>query len=476
MNKQKAWFEVDAKGLRSLLGGKDKSFIIKELVQNAFDEPIKNCNVSIEHTQYQKKPGLIKVIVEDDSPIGFRDLSHAYTLFGDTYKRRDISKRGRFNLGEKLTFSICDSAILTTTKGTITFDKNGRREDLAVKTEKGSKIVIWLQGSVDESIQMVNTATIIIAPKSVEYRVNGIKQNYSKPHKVINTKLTTEIEKNGQMIRVVKNGTVHVRKSIEKKKYLYEIGIPVTEIECDYDIDLQQKVPLTMDRETVMPHFLQDVYAEVLNVIYDELDENSASSLWVRIATSDSRVSKEATKAVLQNRFGDKFLVANNFDPNSIDEAIAKGFTVLRGSQLSKEEWEVAKGHDLMQSTSDLFGYDFGKAERVKQLSEGMKQTEKLVKKIGKELMDTRVKVTFVNADGTTRAQFNSANNELMFNVTLCGEDFFNKPVSVRVLSLILHELGHKYGKHTDHNYHEALTALGSKLTIKALEQPDFFN
>lgn len=34
-----SWFEVDKGGLRQLMDGKDKSFILRELIQNSFDEP-----------------------------------------------------------------------------------------------------------------------------------------------------------------------------------------------------------------------------------------------------------------------------------------------------------------------------------------------------------------------------------------------------------------------------------------------------
>ena len=62
---------------------------------------------------------MVEVTVKDDSPEGFRNITHAYTLFADTYKRRDPTKRGRFNLGEKQVIAICKRAIVMTTKGEI---------------------------------------------------------------------------------------------------------------------------------------------------------------------------------------------------------------------------------------------------------------------------------------------------------------------------------------------------------------------
>jgi hypothetical protein len=85
-------FEVDVKGLRQLQEGKPKWFVIRELLQNAMDEEITRCGI---YMRYEH--GKAHITVEDDSPIGFRDLADAYTLFKDTYKRTNVKKRGRFN-------------------------------------------------------------------------------------------------------------------------------------------------------------------------------------------------------------------------------------------------------------------------------------------------------------------------------------------------------------------------------------------
>ena len=95
------WFSVDKEGLKALQKGKTKTFIINELVQNAWDEDINECKVDINWHD-----GKVTLRVEDDSPEGVRDISHSYTLFADTYKRRDPTKRGRFNIGEKVYIKI----------------------------------------------------------------------------------------------------------------------------------------------------------------------------------------------------------------------------------------------------------------------------------------------------------------------------------------------------------------------------------
>ncbi|MEK6881391.1 MAG: hypothetical protein AABY22_17340, partial [Nanoarchaeota archaeon] len=105
-------FEVDVKGLRQLQEGKPKWFIVRELLQNAMDEDITQCTI---YMRYEY--GKAYITVEDDSPIGFRDLTDAYTLFKDTYKRTDVKKRGRFNFGEKQVLCLADNARIISTTG-----------------------------------------------------------------------------------------------------------------------------------------------------------------------------------------------------------------------------------------------------------------------------------------------------------------------------------------------------------------------
>jgi hypothetical protein len=65
--------------------------------------------------------------VEDDSPEGFRELAHAYTLFAESYEKGLPEKRGRFNLGEKLVLAMCEEATISTTTGAVHFDAGGTR-------------------------------------------------------------------------------------------------------------------------------------------------------------------------------------------------------------------------------------------------------------------------------------------------------------------------------------------------------------
>src|SRR5438874_8039327 len=130
------WFEVDRSGLSKQAEQHPKGRLVGELVQNALDEPgVMQVAVTLALVPGRPLAGLT---VEDDSPEGFRDLAHAYTLFAQSYKRANPEQRGQYNFGEKLVLAVCESASISTTKGTVLFTGEGRIEKPRQKRERGS--------------------------------------------------------------------------------------------------------------------------------------------------------------------------------------------------------------------------------------------------------------------------------------------------------------------------------------------------
>ncbi len=113
------WFDVDKAGLGKLLERRGKSFVGAELLQNAWDAE------GVTRVEFTAEPikgrALVDLVVKDDSPQGFHNLTHSFTLFSESVKKGNATLRGRFNLGEKLVLALCDSAtIMSTTSDPIT--------------------------------------------------------------------------------------------------------------------------------------------------------------------------------------------------------------------------------------------------------------------------------------------------------------------------------------------------------------------
>lgn len=466
--RNKSWFEVSKEGLRELQAGKPKHFIARELIQNAWDEQIKTCLFDAKWNN-----GLATIEVTDDNPTGFKDLADAFTLFKSTSKRSDPTKRGRFNIGEKQVLSLCNEARVATTKGTVIFDKTGRRISNS-KLPAGSKVSVAIKMTRAEFNEMLLMVKKYIVPKHVSFLVNGETMESREPYKTVNTSLVTEDEVNGAFVRRQRKTDVNilVRQSTEGKATLYEIGLPVSEIDCQFDIDVQQKVPLSIDRDAVPASYLKTLFAEVLNATYEDVKEDDASEAWIRQAVSDKRISQQAVKEIITKRYGDKAVIANPFDPISIDDAIAHGYNVVHGQEMSKEEWENVRSADAMQTSTEVFGKGYAPSTPCDPTPE-MKKVAELAKKIAKRCIGIDLNVFFIKSPGANEsASFGS--NCLTFNVShLHG--FFDKTVSERTIDLIVHELGHYAGMHTEASYHELLTKMAGQLVLIALNEPSFF-
>lgn len=468
MKSKNGWFEVDRAGLRQLYEGKPKSFVIRELVQNAWDEPgVSKVNVFIEKVG---STPFAQVAVEDDAPEGFADLSHAFTLFANTRKRPDAEKRGRFNLGEKQVLALCKSASIQTTKGAVLFDEDGVRRHRSDARPSGSVFEGTLRmtkAEVDEAIRAVNS---FLPPAGIETRVNGELVERREPVSVIEAILATEVADAEGNLRESKRKTkvevVAVREG--ERATLYEMGLPVIETGDEFHYNVMQRVPLTVDRDNVRPSFLQDVRAEVLNVVIKEVSD--ASAAWVREAAEDDRAKPEVFSSVLDKRFGERRVVADPRDPESRDRAIAAGFALVAPGSLSKREWERARESNAVPSSSSLFGTKVVEAETVDELTEEMKRVRRLTEVVAEIGIREEVNVQFVRAPGaSTAAQYGA--RTVTFNVSNLGVGWFKKSNVEEHLRLIIHELGHEFGSHLTAGYYEGLARIGARLALVPREE-----
>jgi len=474
----KNWFDVDREGLKSLQDGKPKSWIARELIQNAWDENISFCKVEI-----HQKNSFCFLSVEDDNPDGFKDLTCAFTLFKNTDKRKNPNQRGRFNLGEKQAFSRCTRATIQTTKGTIVFDNIGRSTKRAVR-DHGSKVEAQFKCSREECDKIIAEIKSYLPPSNFKFLINDEKISSQLPVDKFNTALVTELEENGIFKRTLRKTDVYLYKST--KPFIYEMGIPVQEIpESKYSIDVQQKIPLGVDRETVLPSFLRDLYAEVLNQTFNEVKEEESSQVWIRQAFTSKRIEKVAVKEIVESRYGDKVVIANPRDPIANDDAIANGYRVIRGAELSKEEWNTIKevGDNCIKSSTKLFGktptnnYDIISEDK---LTAGHKYFRKISQKIAKEFLNVTLSMSFIkskeNLPAASYGKWSQGNRCMTVNLSKLKNDFFKEKITTQMLDLIIHEICHEKGMHTEESYHRAITKLGAELTLRAIEDSKWFN
>lgn len=481
---KKQWFDVDRAGLGRQAEEAGKGRLVGELIQNSLDEPgVSKISVTLAQVTGQ---ALAELTVEDDSAEGFKDLSHAYTLFAASNKRGNPEQRGQFNLGEKLVLAVCTRARICTTKGSIVFDPDqGRTEQPDQKRERGSVFQGRIKMTNDEYAQVCDYLRSLLLPEGIAVTFNGDVVLPRKPIHSFEASLETQIaDSKGVMRPTTRKTVVNLYEPLPGEvPSLYEMGLPIVETTDKWHVNVQQKIPLNKDRNNVPPRYLKAVRYSTLNEMHGQLTEEDANTDWVRQASSDPNCSEEAIKKVLNLRFGDKFAA---FDPNDKEAGkkwVAEGGTLVYGPMLSPQEWKKAKEAGAIQSAGKLCPSPkpYSKEKDSKDVTiiapdkwtVGMKAIADYAVFLGNELMQVPVTVTFVNTTNAFLACY-AAGGDLHFNLFRLGHAWFENGINEEVDKLLIHEFGHQYsGDHLSEEYHEALCGLGAKLKKFALEKPD---
>jgi hypothetical protein len=347
-----AWFEVDKQGLAKILERKGKEFALMELIQNAWDEPgVTKVTASLEYRGRNRA----LLVVEDDAPEGFKDLNHAFTLFAESGKKGNPQQRGRFNLGEKLVLALCDEVTIQTTKGGFRFEGK-HRHALRARRTVGSRIECLIKMTADECRIVEGEVGKLIPPHAITTTFNGVQIQKRIPVDAFDATLRTEIAgDSGFLTRADRPTTVslYALKDGERAS-LYEMGIPVVETGDKWHYDIGQKVPLTLDRENVLPAFLNQVRLAVFNRTHDKLAANDVNSEWAEAAIASPDCSAPAVESYLKTRFGEKRV---SFDPSDTEAnkiAVSQGYTLVHGGMMSAGAWKNARNTNAISPAGQV--------------------------------------------------------------------------------------------------------------------------
>jgi hypothetical protein len=474
------WFEVDKQGLGKLLERRGKAFAVCELIQNAWDTDARHIQVTL--TPIEGVPAA-RIEVEDDDPNGFAHLSHAFTLFAESVKKGDATKRGRFNLGEKLVLALCTEASIASTKGTVIFDKNGRTQSRACRA-KGSKFsgrIKMTHAECDEALAVIET---LIPPPGVETIVNGEVLEPRMPKHTIEVVLPTEVaDEEGVLRRSERKTMVRIFEPLHgETPSVYEMGVPVVETGDRWHVDVAQKVPLNFDRDNLPPSYLRRLRVVVLNAMADHLTKDDANATWVRDAGSDKDATDAAMTKVMDLRFGEKRVVFDPSDPEANALAVSRGYTVIHGGMLNGREWDNVKRAGAALPAGKVTPspkpfHEGGKPLKVlapEKWTPAIRRVVEFAREVAREVIGVYdLDVTIANDVGWGFGGC-YGQGSLTINLGRVGHRWFNTwREGHHVEQFLIHEFGHAMcGNHLDERYHEALCALGAKLARLALEKP----
>ena len=481
-------FEVNAEGMRALNSDRAPWDLLKELIQNSWDEAPEASWCRIEIRQTSDTEAL--VTVEDDGP-GFRDPRDAYTLMGQTEKRSDPKKRGRFNLGEKEIISVALWARIETVGTTIEFPKLGGRAVWQNNRERGTLIELsmpWNSGALARLRKRLGQ----FRPTECDLIVDGDKIAKREPIAVRIASLPTVLQSGpGEPLRRTARKTeLHIlevppeRLTVDEEGnrgggLIYELGIPIQPIAAGYDVDVQQKVPLSPQRTTVTESYLADIYAEILNATYGLLDPDSFAETWARSAIeNERRADPAAVKAYFGQKYGpDALLTSSSADSNML--AAENGRPVVNPRSMSEAERRQARRAG-MQTTHQALGrqtIELPLPLTQLELTDEMTAFGRWVQELGEAVGIQATRVRFVSEPLADMLACCTAGKRkgpvVTFNTAKLPEDFYSGRGAAQI-ELTTHELAHAWQrKAMEHgpSWGDAACYVGSKIAVYLAEK-----
>jgi len=467
------WFTVDKAGLAKLLERKGKQFVLFELLQNCWDTGAKRVEAQL--VAVADRP-VVDLTVTDDDPDGFKDLSHAFTLFAESEKKSDPTRRGRFNLGEKLVLALCEEARITSTKGSYFWDKDGRHTGRQ-RTQQGSIFNGLVRMTRAELAEVRKAASSLIPPAGVRTFIDGVELPSRDPIKSFEAALPTEAsDDEGVLRRAMRKTPITVHEVLgDEEPMLYEMGIPVVPLQGGerWHVNIAQKVPISMERDNVSPAYLQTIRVLLANEMRESFTKEDANTPWVNAAIDDNRAEPETVGKVLDEKYGKKRAVYDPSDPEANKQLINEGYTVIPGGSMSKTTWGIVREAQLAMPAGAIrpshIQYGDGPPEKEIPEEEWTLNQRRLVDyfhDLAQKLIQRDLHIRIVN-EPTRRARKAAwyGDGVLTFNLGCLGKAWFESPPTNAHHELFCHELAHdQVDDHLTRDFADEATRIACKL------------
>lgn len=476
------WFEVDAKGLAALLERRGKGWAIAELVQNAWDaDGVTKVDVRLTPVQGRS---LVELVVEDNSPGGFIDLTHGWTLFAPSAKKGDPEKRGKFNFGEKCVLALAEEARIDTTTGAVEFRRDGERvPHPRQKRAAGTRVWALIRMTRAELAEALQQAMAFIPPANITTTITGTPLAARQPIRSFLVDLETEAPDEAGVLRPTRRRTtVELYTPLPgRAAQLFEMGLPVVETGDRWDVNVGQKIPLTLDRSNVPPRYLRRLRVEVLERAIDLLMQHDASAPWVAEAVADQNLSEKTLQAWWKLKHGNAVL-SDRRDQEAGVRAMSREIDVVPESALPAGVRQRLIDTGIAKRAGDVFPSARAYSQNgtlaklvlpTPTMTAFARFAEALCARLG---VRRDLSVQFV--DRLNPGVQAAWGDTLDFGVeTLGGPEWFEGPLRPDQLDLLIHEFGHESdGNHLADAYFHALTRLAGELAFLALREPTFFD
>jgi hypothetical protein len=473
------WFDIDHDGLR-----KNSSLpkVVLEMAQNALDTNATVITINLGPTGTR---GSGRLTVVDNDPVGYERLSDCYTLYAPSTKAGDDSKRGIFNLGEKEFVAFCTDGTVTSTTGRVTFLADHTRKvskSPRTRTQSGSIHDFTLKMTRDDQAAMIARLREIILDGTQDVIVNGEHLPVRPVLMETTAVLPLWVRSDDDVYSLVERKRV-VRITLHEPAAggptLHVHGLPVQPIDCTYSVNVHGRLKVDTARDQIRPAVLAQVLAEVANTLAEHDKLTEADIDWAG-DTLGKHSTVEATRAIMETRFGPDFMVAGP-DKVANAEAAAVGRTPVYGGSLKSDQWAAIKRAQaddpgFAPTTTSAFGVtvDGSLSNPISPADWTPRATEVVhwCQRIFPVLFPgCRLEVTIAGGDRAPNCIAAMGHNghvgDLTFNQGQTGWDWFDD--TEEVLDTIIHEFAHfQAGTDARHGieWGNACSQLGARIAL----------
>jgi hypothetical protein len=442
-------FEVDAEGWRESNAGRPAAHLVRELIQNVFDEKATQLDVQVEWVATEGA----RILVVDDVEGGIRDPSLIFTIWKSD-KQDSPTKRGRMGRGLKELIAVADHTLIVTQGGPaleFTRHRGGNWERTSprkVRPEKGTRVTAevgaWRKRDVDAVVGYLRQMR---PPPGLTFTVNGQVVERVEASERHELRLPTVVFVDEGSGRAARERTAETAVELFAEpgamaaSWLYEMGIPVEEIDFPLSVDVGQRVPLREKRDTVTEAYRRELFAKLLNLRIGQLAPEQLRDSFVLTAAQGARHLTEETK----RKVADAWTEGRAFASTSGDFQHATGQHIpamqLRKLPQAVRDLVREVGTDVRQVMAER---ESAACVRVAEVNMTVAQ-EQLIRVFAWIAAGINRPCSMHIYDGRPgcSADFSRSSRTLRLFRENLGDAWFERPLGAAQLGLLIHELGH---------------------------------
>jgi hypothetical protein len=244
-------------------------------------------------------------------------------------------------------------------------------------------------------------------------------------------------------------------------------------------VDVQQKVPLNIERDNVTPSYLKVIFGAILNEKGEDMSDEDAAAAWVTTGMESKNATPEAVKTVFSKRFSPDAVLQDHSDIGANKEATAAGRQVVPTGALTKEVRKVLIEAGVKKAGEEFSTHLNGPDNIIpdEKLTAAQRRYKQFIEQVAPLVLEHKLKkVVFANDSkanlyGCTRF----FDVDYVFTVNIAHHDVEDWD---RNYDLFIHELAHFYVQRNDHlfeGFWRAVSDIGARLARIALSHPSLF-